>query len=184
MKRRLLWPGLPILVLVAGAVILFLATRQRMTDEEQIRATFLQLEQDIRTRNAAGILSIVSKGYRDQHGFDYPAIRSLVFMWTRSQEKDELTLYNLKLHVEKKKAHATALAVVRRSTGSRLEFTGNVELVKEGRDWRVVSTSGWQESAPEPDYGLLGSDGEAARTVSSRTLRFLAGGAGKGFSNT
>lgn len=133
-------------------LLVFLATRERLSDEEQIRQILLQAERDANSKNATGLLSIVSKNYRDEQGFDYSAIRGLLAQWRRSSQKTDVTVYDLELQIQGKKASVSALVTVQFNSEARLELPLTAKLAKEKRTWKVVSASGWQGSSLGRDY--------------------------------
>lgn len=136
--------ALAILAVGLAILIVLLASRGRPSDEDRIRSMFLQAEQDANARNAAGLLSIVSHKYRDAQGYDYSMIRSLLAGWRGSSERMRVTVYDLKMEIQGKKALVKALVTVRFDATTRLEVPLTVELAKEKRNWRVTSTAGWQ----------------------------------------
>ena len=126
--------------------IIYLATRERLSDEEQIRRLCIQAEKDADTKNARALLSIVSKDYRDEQGFNYSLLRALLWDWRRSTLHTDVTVYNLQVQVHGRRARVSALVTVQMDTTTTSRIPFAAELVKEKRRWKVVSTSGWHGS--------------------------------------
>jgi hypothetical protein len=153
MDSKLRWTVvIVILLLGVGFLIFILAPRKKPSDEEQIRQMFIQAERDVNQGNTSGLLSIVSRNYHDERGFNFPTIRALLAQWQRSRERANVTVYNLGLQIEGKQASISALVTVEFNSNTKRELNISAELAKETKGWKVVSANGWQESSLGEDF--------------------------------
>ena len=110
----------------------------RSSDEERVRELFASAEEAAEARDASDVLALVADEYADAQGLDKTSLGNFLRGWLLAHPKVELTVM-----VENLEFPVDGLAQAKLTVGNlaigdvdleRLE----VELRRDGEDWRVV----------------------------------------------
>lgn len=148
MMRTHLYVALATLAAVYG--IYAVATLDRGPDAQRIRSMVQSAAESIEKRNLSGVISCVSKDYKDEAGLNYDRLRVLVSQALRDEARFTASAEIRSLKVDGDKATVELHAVVKGSDGSEVYNQGFTlllskeptrhMLVAPTKVWRVVST--------------------------------------------
>jgi hypothetical protein len=149
-----------LLVLAAGAI--WLTLRRPVSDRELIDGLIDQVEQGVETKNLGKIMSAISKDYSDSLGLSRRQIFRMALDFVRSEERCDVLVDSVSIELHPSRVHGpsakasmhvlvTELSAESATAEPATIYDGpvEVELRKEGRSWRVISSGGWQSAAPE-----------------------------------
>jgi len=146
--RGITW-AVVILALIAAGGIAWWALYPKPTEEDRIRALIAGLERGIEAKAPNRVMAFISEDYRDDYRLRRKDLSFMVLKILRSEGDFEVALRQVRVEVEGRDAAATLEGEVTLTADSQAlgRYFGTVTLTprKEGRDWRIVSTQGWQQ---------------------------------------
>lgn len=145
MNRRLA-AAVAIIVVAAVGLAIYLMTRPQPTDEERLYRLVVQAQEAAQKHNAAGLTRLLSDSYKDSEGYDKHQLTGLIIGWLRGAPPFTVvpTITGYKVQGDT----AQMQLQVRYWTGDPStapadEFKVQLNLRREGRDFKVVSAGGW-----------------------------------------
>jgi hypothetical protein len=131
----------------------------RDTEKEKIEKTLSAVRAAAENRDSRGVLSQISKTYRDEQGNDYEAIRGLLLFYFFRHQSITIIMTDLDTGIRGGEADARFQAILSGRTGSAgnvlpealgaYRFT--VKLARESGEWKITSAK-WErfgEGLPE-----------------------------------
>ena len=147
-RRGITW-AVVILALIAAGGIAWWALYPRPTEEDRIRALIAGLERGIEAKAPNRVMAFFSEDYRDDYRLRRKDLSFMVLKILRSEGDFEVAIRQSRVEVSGRDATATFEGEMTLTAGSQAlgRYFGTVTLTlrKEGRDWRIVSTHGWQQ---------------------------------------
>jgi len=147
-RRRTTW-AIVILALIAAGGIAWWVFYPKPTEEDRIRALIAGLERGIEAKAPSRVMAYFSEDYRDGSGIQRKALSVLVLRILRSDGDFEVTIRQTRIAVAGREATAILEGEATLTAGPQAvgRYFGTVTLTlrKEGRDWKIVSTDGWQQ---------------------------------------
>ncbi len=144
MKRFML---LSLSVLLAAAVALP-SCKKPMSEEDKIKAMIIETADLAKEKDIKGILSHVSKDYRDPEGNDRNALKGILFIYFQGYEKVGVFVRDIQVTVDGNEAEAQVKVIL--TGGEDPDTMGDVvpksgggylidlKLAKEDGEWMVV----------------------------------------------
>jgi hypothetical protein len=146
--------GLPVLLFAVFPLLLgvgaYLLFRPGESDEDQIRAAIMQVADGVRRRNLGVAMEPVSRAYKDGDDLTYDAAKAYLFRQFQRGENMAVLVGPIDVALTEAGDEATATFEAAVAEGVDLEtfdlsqLSGDalyfeVELQKEGEDWKVIS---------------------------------------------
>lgn len=148
MLRKRLISAAIIIVVIAGAIIIWRLTHPPIPDREQIDRLIDSVEQGVELKKPREILANIADDYKDSAGFTKQDIHRLSLSLLRVEGRPQVTLSDVKIEIHGKEADAHIDGEVTIAFGGTesQEFKGtlDVHLSKRTGKWLIDSTSGWQ----------------------------------------
>jgi hypothetical protein len=144
-----------IAVIAVGAVLAVLlalhlvGARPEPGPEQQIMLAIADAEEAARRGSASDVVRIVSAHYADDAGYSRQDISRLAVGALRGGQQWHITTNLEQISVEQEVAHSRLRVTLWDSAWYDGDASWRISLLwrKEGRHWRVVSSSGWQQGA-------------------------------------
>ena len=142
-----------VLVLVAlGALALWYFTRPQPTDEQKVLALVSEARAAVERKSANRLMRLISEDYMDKYGYDKRGLRQLAT--SAMYRAEHYTIYpqvtSLKFQGDLASLEIKAwFWAGDPQSGPGLELNITAKLQREGRQWRVISASGWEEAESE-----------------------------------
>jgi hypothetical protein len=139
------------LVFITVFPLVLLSSCDKDTDENRIGKVITGIQKSAENKDIKGILSNLSKTYRDPQGNDYEGIKGLVLFYFLRHQRISVFLTGLEISLHESRATARFHAVLSAKTGS----TGSILpealgayrfiilLARESGEWRVTSAQ-WE----------------------------------------
>lgn len=151
MNRSVLgkWTILAVLaVAVLGGVAKWYLSRPRLNDEQKLYLLITTAQQAVDKRDASGLTRLISDHYKDKEGYDKHTLTGMVVGWMRGSEPFTVVPEIVGLTIKATTAEMQLKVryfVGEGASGAGNEFRMQLQLQKEGNDWKVLSAQGWSE---------------------------------------
>ncbi len=121
------------------------------SDEEQILLAIADAEASAERGSVAGVTRVLSNEYKDALGQDKRAVTRLVLAGLRGHQRWQVNTQARTLDVADDTAEVRLKVTVwpAEAQAERFDYDIMSSWRKEGRTWRVVSSSGWHEVMEE-----------------------------------
>ena len=134
-------------VLAAIGVFGWLVSRPRLSDEEQIVNTIIEIKRAVEAKDAGGVLKHIARDYNDG-GYTRQDLTQFVVGGFRNPEQFRVEVQAPDVTISGDEAEARLQAVFswgpQAAEGQRLPLSIVAHLKRTGRTWKVVKAGGWE----------------------------------------
>ena len=133
-------------VLAAVYLVAAFATVDRRSDTQQIGELISDGRSAAQNRDLAGVVSLVSRNYTDESGFNYDRLRILIANAMREETDYSVEVSNRRVEIDGDKADVDLYVVLKRS-GGNVFYERDLKLIltkESARHLFIVPTSVWR----------------------------------------
>ena len=147
-RRKAVIVAAVVVAALAAGVLAWRFTRRPLSDRAQIEGLLDRVEEAVQAKNVKQGLGCLSSDYRDSFGLSKRMVQRLALQAQQSPRTFRVLISNLDLDITGDEAQGRLQVELEVRNGDIVEgdYSGPILLGfrKEGGDWRIVSSGGWQ----------------------------------------